>query len=107
MSSMVRTCEARSASAGSLVGRSLSLRAACRQAWLRERSALLCRLLDISFFITASMSATSQGGALEMACMPKRMMCNARHVTGFSCDHWQLQKGVYMSCQVEAMCVVS
>ncbi len=78
---MVRTCEARSASADSLVGRSLSLRAACRQAWLRERSALLCRLLDMSFFITASMSATSQGGALEIAYMPIRMMCSARHVT--------------------------
>lgn len=88
---MVRTCEARSASADSLVGRSLSLRAACRQAWLRERSALLCRLLDISFFMTASMSATSQGGAREIAYMPKRMMCNARYVTDCACDYLQRQ----------------
>ena len=60
--SKAETVDARSATADTDVGRSLDLTAACTEAWLRERALFLCRLLDMSFFMTASMSATSQGG---------------------------------------------
>lgn len=67
MSSTEETLEARSASRERDVGRSRAFTAAAKREWQRESSALLCRVPDMSFFMTANISATSQGGGTEIA----------------------------------------
>ena len=67
MSSTEETLEARSATREREVGRSRAFTAAAKREWQRESSALLCRVLDMSFFMTAIMSPTSQGGATKIA----------------------------------------
>ena len=76
MSSTEETFEARSATAEREVGRSLPLRAAAKREWQRDSSALLCRVPLMSFFITAIMSATFQGGLTDTACTKKGIMVN-------------------------------
>ena len=67
MSSTEETFEARSTTAEREVGRRLPLSAAVKREWQRDSSALLCRVALMSFFITASMSAASQGGLTDTA----------------------------------------
>lgn len=72
MSSTEETVEARSTTEEREGGRWRPFTAAAKREWQRDSSTLVCRVLDMSFFITATMSATSQGGATETACITTR-----------------------------------